>query len=291
MYARKEKKGLAARSIFESLALGLAVPVLITPAFLIIMNADRLGPWTIPLLMAYILLFYAAIGYYSNKSHLDSLHYVIGDERFYDLYPLELKKVLLKKRRYPVSEEVVNTIEYYKAKIECNFVAEDEAGERRSRQRSALFYTTAAIIALIAVFCAYEMFRSAEKGSKMDFALCLRFVSTTMAFIVASFVARKKPQMILNGITAILLFLNIWADLADHFLYPDRVTFVPAIISLVVFALFMLAAFALVAAARRIRTRNEIRLTKGEFDLAMYELGVIDERELAFRFGEGNAYR
>lgn len=291
MKVRREKKGSAIRSMLETLPIGLGVPVMITPAFLIIMNADRLGPWTIPLLAAYIVLLFAVIFYFYKKGYLDSLQHVIGNERFYDMYPIELKKALLKKRRHPVPEEVAYNIEYYKAKLECNIVAEDEAGEQRARKRSVLFYAAAAIIALTAVFCVYVMFRSVEKGVKMDFALCLRFVSTIMMFFTAGFLSRQKPQKVMTGITAVLLFLNIWGDLGNHYLHPDTVTFEPAIISVIVFVIFLFAAFGLAAAARRIRTRNEVKLSKGEFDLAMYELGEIDERELALRFGEGNAYR
>ena len=288
MRAHKEKKGTAFSSFLYALPIGIGVPVLITPAILILMNADRLGPWPIPLFVAYFALLYAAICYFNYRKTIYSLHFTAGNERFYDLYPNKLKKVLLKKRQDPLPEEVAKTIEYYKAKMERDAAAADETGERKARTRSALYCTAAAIIALSAVLYIYVTFRSAGKGVRTDFAFYLRLVTIAMMLVTAGFIAFKKPQKILSDVTAILLFLNIWADLTDHFLNPGTVTFAPTVISLIVFALFLLAAFGLAAAARRIRTPGEIMTAKGEFDLAMYELGEIDERELALRFGEGD---
>jgi hypothetical protein len=288
---KKEKKGTAFSSFLYALPMGIGVPILITPAILILMNADRLGPWPIPLFVVYFALLYAAITFFNYRKTIHSLHFTVGNERFYDLYPNKLKKVLLKKRQDPLPEEVAKTIEYYKAKMERAAAAADETGERKARTRTALYYAAAAIIALSAVFYVYVAFRSAKKGVRTDFAFYLRLVTIAMMFVTAGFIAFKKPQKIVSDVTAILLFLNIWADLTGHFLNPASVTLVPAMVSLIVFVLFLFAAFGLAAAARRIRTPKEIMLSRGEFDLAMYELSEIDERELALRFGEGNAYR
>lgn len=285
MHNPKKQKSGAVYTFLWALPIGIGVPILITPVILILVFAGRLGPWPIPLLVGYFALLYAAIYYFNYKKMIISVHGASGNERFYDLYPNKLKKVLQAKRKDPLPEETAKTLELYKAKLEGKAAAADETGERKARTRSALFYAAAALAALCAGIYVYVMIRSAENGADMDFPFCLRIVTTAMLFIAAGSLAFKKPQKVLNDVTAILLFLNIWSDLTGSYLSSGMVTLEPMLESLIVFVLFLIAAFGLAAAARRIRTPKEIILSRGEFDLAMYELGEINEMELARRFG------
>ena len=111
--ARRMGDRLPGRNMLEALAMGLAVPVLIVPAMLIIFHAPDMGPIWVPLLLGYLTLFTVVGGLLWKKRAKDQFHFLVGDEIFYRDYPRDLQKALKAARREGIPPEVQRTLELY----------------------------------------------------------------------------------------------------------------------------------------------------------------------------------
>jgi hypothetical protein len=114
---RKEGKGLFSQNILRVMAMGLAVPVLITPAMLIIMNAPRFGIWWLPLLFLYLLPFTTGQLFLVRRREMNRIHGLVGDEMFYIIYPKELKRDLRKARKEGIPPHIAETVAMYSDQV------------------------------------------------------------------------------------------------------------------------------------------------------------------------------
>lgn len=111
---RKEKgRYLFYLNMLEVMAIGLAVPVLIIPLMLIILNASKIGPVWIVLLLMYLTLFTSLSTYLWRRKAKNQFHFLVGDEIYYRTYPKELQKALRSARREGIPPDVVGTLALY----------------------------------------------------------------------------------------------------------------------------------------------------------------------------------
>ena len=284
MQKQKKDKWVVLKTMLEALAMGCATLVFALPAILIMVNVDRLGLWWIPLLMAYFALFYAFEGLLIIPKHLHKLQFLYGSEIFYQMYPEEMKKALRRVRKVsqPEREQVLAA---YRQRLESTET--DEQHERMERISNILYNTAAVIVLALAIWCFYELIRTAQGGKAFRLSFLFDFLSACMMLTVSIAAFRKSPKMILQAITGVLLFFGIWADLANKLSSPMRYTMAPVYEGLIVLAVFALAGIGLVLVAKRLKSYSRTRKEQMEFNLALYELNVIDEGELAFRMNRG----
>ena len=91
---RRKEKHLLPRNLLEVIALGLATPVLIIPAMLIILNAHRLGIWWLPLLLLYLLPFTTRQLFMAQRRERNRIRTLVGEEMYFTIYPRDLNKAL-----------------------------------------------------------------------------------------------------------------------------------------------------------------------------------------------------
>ena len=277
---KKKDKWVVAKTMLEAIAMGCATLVFALPALLIMVNMDRLGLWWIPLLTVYFGLFYAFEGLFVIPKHLRKLHFLYGSEIFYQTYPEEMKKALRRARKVPQPERE-QVLASYRERLEST---ETDAKHEKMERISRILYDAAGVIVLLlAVYCFYALVRTAQGGKTFRLSFLFDFLSACMLLTVAIAAFRKAPKMILQAFTGILLFFGIWGDLANKLSSPMRYTMAPVYEGLIVLAVFLLAGVGLVLVARRLKSYSRTRKEQMEFHLALYELNVIDEGDLAFR--------
>ncbi len=281
MNGKRQGRGLILRNYFVTLGMGLAAPAVVTPAVILVIKAERIGPWWIPILFAYIILFYVFESFLINRKHMRIMQLQLGPELFYEQYPSELKKALRRARKTPHPEKE-RILGMYRERMDCTEA--DTRHEKRFRIGAILYFVAAAIVFGLSAYCLYGLFRGEQNGAKMDLARILRLVSVGMMLIVAITELRRSGRFILQGITAIVLFLDLWANLANALMMPKTHSFAPAIEALILFLIFCVAAIGLSLVAKLLRSELPSRREHQEFNLALYELGVIDEKEIAYRF-------
>jgi hypothetical protein len=81
-------------SFIEALAIGLAPVFAVIPVLMLIVNGDVLGPWWIPLLMLYIMLFYVGEIFLIGHKYRNEVHMQVGHEAFYEIFPKERRRAL-----------------------------------------------------------------------------------------------------------------------------------------------------------------------------------------------------
>lgn len=280
MEKKKTGNGLG-HALVESLAMGLAPAVLAAPACLILVYMDRLGFWWFPLLIAYFALFFAAQGYILVPKRITRLHHEMGSEMFYRLFPEELKKALrrIRKVSQPEREQVLAA---YRDRLTDTDA--DERGRKYAAAAAALYIAGGLIVLGLAIWCLYSFARGMQAGEDLSFARVLRLVSAAMLLAVSVAVLRRSRKMIPQTAAGIVLAVEIWANLANKIRVPKRYPMTPVWEGLTVLAVFLFAGVGLVMLAGCLMDRSRTHRTRQEFDLALYELGVIDEAELAYRF-------
>ena len=280
MRKRNQDRGIALRSFIEALAIGLAPVFAVIPVLMLIVNGDVLGPWWIPLLMLYIMLFYVGEIFLIGHKYRNEVHMQVGHEAFYEIFPKERRRALRRVRKNP-NPERESVLESYRMRL-CD-ADEDEKKAHNTRISNCFYYAAAAIIFALAGYCVYGLYQDAAVGMKMDAAHVLRFLAVVMMLTVAIAALRRSKRYILQTIASVLLFLNIWANFANKVMMPQDYTWVPVFEGLIVLAIFLIAAFGLMIPARMFKSDLPTRREKQAFALDMYELGVIDEKELAYR--------
>ena len=283
MEKRKTDKGIAWLVYLQNLAMGLAPAVLFTPVALILRYMEQIGPWWIPLLFAYLAMFCIAQAFILIPKHFTRLHHQLGSEMFYQLYPDEMKKALWRIRKTPQPEREQVVADYRTRLVDT----EADIRSRRRNAASRILYAAAALTVLaLAGCCFYGLFREVQNGEKLNLARVLRLISVFLMLGVSIILFRKWPKMILQVITCVALFVDIWANVANKLSVPNRYTMAPVWKGLIIMGVFIVAGVGLALIARRLNARAKTRRNRQEFDLALYKLGVIDEKELAYRFGD-----
>ena len=130
-YLRKKERTQPSRNMLGVLALGLAVPIMIAPAMLIILNASRLGVWWLPLLLLYLLPFTTGQIFLARHLEKNRIHGVVGDEVFYTLYPQELKKALRRARQEGIPPHIAETVAMYSDRV--NGALSTDGKERKAQ--------------------------------------------------------------------------------------------------------------------------------------------------------------
>ena len=280
MKKRMTGKGLVWLIYLQNLAMGLASVILFIPVALILVYIEQIGPWWVPLLFAYFTVFFTAQAFVLIPKHFTRLHHQLGSEMFYRMYPDEMKKALRRIRKIPQPEREQVIAEYRARLVDT----ETDIRNRRRSAASRIIYTAAALVVLaLAVFCFYGLFREVQSGEKINLARVLRFVSAFLMLSVSVALFRKWSKMILQVITCVALFADIWANIANKLSVPTRYTMAPVWKGLIIMAIFIVAGIGFALIARRLNTRANTRRNRQEFDLALYQLDVIDEKELAYR--------
>ena len=116
-YLHEQERRQPSRNMLGVMTLGLAAPVLIAPAMLIIVNAPRLGVWWLPLLLLYLLPFTTGQLFLVRHMEKNRIHGVVGDEAFYTLYPKDLKKALKRARKEGIPPHVAMTVAMYRDQV------------------------------------------------------------------------------------------------------------------------------------------------------------------------------
>ena len=281
MSRKKQSRGIVLINYLETLAMGLAPVMCFLPAAFVLLNADRIGPWFVPILFAYIVLFYLAEGFLVQRKQLRQMHYAAGSEAFYELYPRELKKALRRARKTPDMQRAA-LIEDYRSRL--SETQADARNGKRSRISKTLYLAAGLTVLALALFGAWRLFSEAQDGRATGLAFILHFAATAAMLCTAIAAFRGSKRLFVQWIAGGLQLLSIWADLTNKLTKPTRYTFAPVWEGLIVLAVFAAAGFGLFLLARAFSDNVRTRRERQEFDLALFELNVIDEPELAYRF-------
>ena len=267
-------------------AMAFAPIVLMIPFFLLLDVAGRIGPWWILLLAVYLVLINWPPAYVMQMREQLQMRFLIGDEKFYEFYPKALKKALKRARKDQPYERIQQVV-YYRQRLEAIDRTEQEIeyGERR-RLHDVLYSMAAAIIFALVVYGLYGVFTEWQNGIKLNLIWAVRLLSLSMMVLTGMVTARKIRFKLPGAIAAVLLLVKLWSDIVNLLQKPATYTVAPIIESAVILAVFLIAAFGVTGIANRVSDDVRTRREKKEFDLAMYELGVIDEKELAYRMGK-----
>ena len=280
---RKKEKWFRLNNTLIVFAMAFAPIVLMIPLFFLIDVAGRIGPWWILLFAVYTVLINWPPAYLMQTREQLQMRFLIGDEKFYEFYPKALKKALKRARKDQPYERVQRVV-YYRQRLEATDRTEQEIeyGERR-RLHGILYSIAAAIIFALVAYGLYGLFTEWQNGIKLSLILAVRLLSLSMMVLTGMIAGRKIRFKLPGAIAAILLLVKLWSDIVNLLQKPATYTAAPIIESAVIFAVFLIAAFGITCAAdwlsEDVRTYRE----KKEFDLDLYELGVIDEKELAYR--------
>ena len=280
MNKRKADKGIVLRMHLQNMAMGLAPVILFMPVALILHYMEQLGAWWVPLLFTYFAVYYTAQALILIPKHYTKLHHQLGSEMFYQLYPDEMKKALHRIRKTISPERELVIADYRSRMIDTDA---DERSRKRSTASAVLYTVAAAIVFVLAVFCLYRLIRGLQNGEKLNFARVLHFVSIFLMLTVSIALFRKWFGTILQVVTCVMLFYDIWANIANKLNVPVLYTMTPVYEALIVAGVYLVAGLGLPLVARHLNERARMHRNRQEFDLAMYELGVIDEKELAYR--------
>lgn len=283
MTERKKDFKAVVRTMLEAYAMGLSTAVGFTPVALILVYMDRLGLWWFPLLLVYFALFFSLEALVFIPIKQRRLHHVIGSEMFYQLYPQELNKALRRVRKIPQPERAP-VIEAYRNRIVDTEA--DVQNRKRGRISTILNIAAAVIVGLLALWCVFGLYRGMQNGVKTDLARMFHVVSTAVMLAVPFTVFKPQFKMVPQIITSVLLGFTTWADIANKLTKPAICTMAPVWEDLIVLGVFIVAGFGLAAAANYLKDGLNTRKKQQEFALAMYELDVIDEKDLDYRFRE-----
>lgn len=280
---RKKEKWFRLNNTLIVFAMAFAPIVLMIPLLFLIDVAGRIGPWWILLFAVYLVLINWPPAYLMQTREQLQMRSLIGDEKFYEFYPKALKKALKRARKDQPYERVQRVV-YYRQRLEATDWTEQEIeyGERR-RLHGVLYSMAAAIIFALVVYGLYGVFTEWQNGIKFNLIWAVRLLSLSMMVLTGMITARKIRFKLPGAIAAILLLVKLWSDIVNLLQKPATYTAEPIIESAVVLAVFLIAAFGVTGIANRVSDDVRTRREKKEFDLAMYELGVIDEKELAYR--------
>lgn len=281
MTGREKDFGVVAKTMLGAFAMGLATVVSVTPVCLILVYMDRLGPWWFPLLLVYFALFFAVKGLVFIPIKQRRLHAVIGSEMFYRMYPQELKKALRRVRRVAQPERESEIAAYRDRLIDTDT---DVRNRKRSRTGTVLTVVAAVITGVLALCCLFGVYRGMQSGVKTDLARIFHVASTAVMLTVPVAVFRQSFKMIPQIAASVLLGFTTWADIANKLTKPAIYTMTPVWRDLIVLGVFIVAGIGLVMLAKYLKDGANTRRKQQEFALAMYELDVIDEKELDYRF-------
>ena len=277
---RKKEKWFRLNNTLIVFAMAFAPIVLMIPLLFLIDVAGRIGPWWILLFAVYLVLINWPPAYLMQTREQQQMRFLIGDEKFYEFYPKALKKALKRARKDQPYERVV----YYRQRLEATDWTEQEIeyGERR-RLHGILYSIAAAIIFALVVYGLYGLFTEWQNGIKLSLIQAVRLLSLSMMVLTGMITARKIRFKLPGAIAAILLLVKLWSDIVNLLQKPATYTVAPIIESAVILAVFLIAAFGVTGIANRLSEDVRTYREKKEFDLDLYELGVIDEKELAYR--------
>ena len=256
----------------------------IIPMMILFENAEKIGPWWILIFLTLISVFYLLIGMLNWRKERAELEYIGGRELLYQQYPDLLKKELRSRRKEPMSEETARTIEYYQTQIQFRNSDEEAQYIREEKRRTIMYYVVALILAGLAVYCTCRLFFDVKAGAKMDFANVMQLISVVMILVNMFSAVRKTNKLTSNFVAAVLLLFCVLGNLSNHLLMPNTHSLLPVIEDAIVLAVFAFTVFELLRFTQKKPSASRNRLEKKQFDLLMYELGVIDEKELAYRF-------
>lgn len=280
---RKKEKWFRLNNTLIVFAMAFAPIVLMIPLLFLIDVAGRIGPWWILLFAVYLVLINWPPAYLMQTREQQQMRFLIGDEKFYEFYPKALKKALKRARKDQPYERVQRVV-YYRQRLEATDWTEQEIeyGERR-RLHGILYSIAAAIIFALVVYGLYGLFTEWQNGIKLSLILAVRLLSLSMMVLTSMITARKIRFKLPGAIAAILLLVKLWSDIVNLLQKPATYTVAPIIESAVILAVFLIAAFGVTGIANRLSEDVRTYREKKEFDLDLYELGVIDEKELAYR--------
>lgn len=280
---RQKEKWFRLNNTLIVFAMAFAPIVLMIPLFFLIDVAGRIGSWWVLLFAVYLVLINWPPAYLMQTREQLQMRFLIGDEKFYEFYPKALKKALKRARKDQPYERVQRVV-YYRQRLEATDWTEQEIeyGERR-RLHGILYSIAAAIIFALVVYGLYGLFTEWQNGIKLSLILAVRLLSLSMMVLTGMITARKIRFKLPGAIAAILLLVKLWSDIVNLLQKPATYTVAPIIESAVILAVFLIAAFGVTGIANRLSEDVRTYREKKEFDLDLYELGVIDEKELAYR--------
>ncbi|MBQ4424216.1 MAG: hypothetical protein II882_00555 [Lachnospiraceae bacterium] len=271
--------------------MAFAAPFVVEIALLIL---RKTGPWWIPMILGYIVLLQIPTAWWITRRDKVRYHAQVGDEVYYQVYPEDLKRALRKARKKRGSKEVNQTITFYRDRLVTAAQPFDELQEKNRRLRAALLYAGGGVLFVLGLF----LIRYAlpiPKGFLFpgtylpDYTPIFLLVCALFSLITAAALFMQKPAWRIKMSASILFFLSFWSVMISvskrsHYSVKDL------IILTICLLIYAAAAFGLPALAGDIRTKEQICRDNEEYQLALYELGLIPEDELEFRLLKRGSY-
>lgn len=281
----KKRRGSGLRDVMPAvLGMGMAGPIAAYGAFYILVHT---GPWCVPLFLSYIALLMVPSAYFLSHREKQNLHFQMGHEMFYRENPAALKGALKKARRRGISAEKQALIEQYAA-LPLKRTSRESASAERERRRSLCFYYVSG--ALLLALAAFLFFRAAELGrairlaqkSAADYTPLLLYAEAAAVLAAALFLFFKKKAAAPRAAALLIMLFASWS-LYISFTVNRVLSLSDVLINLALCAVYSLIAFPLPAAAKDVRTQEEILKGEKELQLALFELDIITEEDLKVR--------
>ena len=273
------------RTMLEAFAMGTAAIAAVSPVVLILCYMDRLKVWWFPLLILYFVIFFALEAFLVIPQSASRLHSVLGSYNFYKAFPQELARTLRQYRKYPQPDREKVIASYRERMVTTEADLHNEKLRAHSKR---LFLISGAIVTALTLWCVFGLFLSAKNGDPMNISHLIRAGAAFMMALTAFYIFRRTPKHVLSGVTCALLLLGAWSEFWTDYSLPDGKDFQfmlsQSIESLIILGIFMIAAIVLASIADRLQKSVRTHQDHQQFLLDLYEIGVLDEKELEVRF-------
>ena len=273
------------KTMLEAFAMGTAAIVAVTPVVLILCYMDKLKVWWFPLLILYFVIFFALEAFLVIPQSASRMHSVLGSYNFYKAFPQELARTLRQYRKYPQPEREKVIASYRERMVTTEA---DLRNEKLRDHSKRLFLIAGAIVTALVLWCVLGLFLAAKNGEPLNISLLIRAGAAFTMALSAFYIFRRTPKHVLSGVTCALLLLGAWSEFWTDYSKPDgkdiMLMLSQSFESLIILGIFIIAAIVLASIADRLQKSVRTHRDHQQFLLDLYEIGVLDEKELEVRF-------
>lgn len=284
---KKRRSGRNAAGLWKIMAvvfpMGLSGGII---AYLAIEILVSTGPWSLPLLFAYLAVLLAIGIYIPQKRAKDEYHFRVGNELFYAAYPKELKKALQKAEKRGLSPETEAILVRYRGYADPGPEVLTPALIRKRRTGRIWGLVSAVMLLAAGAVLAYRALPALRNllplSLKSDFTGLFSLLGAALLLLNAVFILYRREIPQLGGTALIVLLLNVWACFVT-FSLTKKYRITDILICLGCCAVFVLGRFLVPRFAGDLRSQEQKEADQRKFALDLFTLGVIDEKELKYR--------
>lgn len=264
----------------SGMAIGMATPIISIIGILILMYT---GIWWFPLIITYFVVIVVPFRYIYEKRESVSYRYQVGHEAFFTDYPEYLAREVRMAQKKGIPESVKQIADYYRS---CPLVVDEfhPKKEFKRRIKAAFKYAGAGLAAAIGLFMIWDAFPIpkdffTQDIKTADFTSAFLISGGILALISAVGLFRNIPFFSVRFSAAALMLLSVWSSFIAY-TFEKRPNSSESVAYLVCLIIFIVVAFVIPAVAQDIRTAEELARNRKELKITLFEIGLIEEKEL-----------